>query len=518
MSTRGTNQREFWLSRTGLILAMAGNAIGLGNFLRFPVQAAENGGGAFMIPYIIAFFIIGIPLMWVEWGMGRYGGARGHGTSPAIFSLLWNSPIAKFIGVFGLWIPLVVAVYYIYIESWALGYSISFLTGYGPELPNSPVLDVEGYLKPFSDFLNTYIGAREGNFYYPSLMAYLAFILTYALNISILIRGISKGIEMLAKIALPSLFVLALILFVRVLTLKTPYGTAIQGLNFLWNPNLGALRSPEVWIAAAGQIFFTLSLGFGAIITYASYVRQNQDITLSGLTAATLNETAEVVLGGSIAIPAAVAFFGVAGAVSIAKSGAFNLGFISLPAIFASIPAGGFLGFLWFLLLFFAGLTSSVAIIQPVISFFQDEFRLSRRNSVLFTGALILISVPLIIFVDNTLDEMDFWAGTIGVVLFGFLELIIFMWVFGGSRAWEEINREGIIKIPRVFYYILRYVTPCYLMILLGTWGYKALPGLIEKGDWTIWAARVYLVGLFIFLTLLVFVADRRKKNEGYGH
>ena len=518
MSTKGPNQREFWLSRTGLILAMAGNAIGLGNFLRFPVQAAENGGGAFMIPYIIAFFIIGIPLMWVEWGMGRYGGARGHGTSPAIFSLLWNSPIAKFIGVFGLWIPLVVAVYYIYIESWALGYSISFLIGYGPELPNSPALNVEGYLKPFSDFLDQYIGVREGNFFYPSLMAYLAFILTYALNISILIRGISKGIEILAKIALPSLFILALILFVRVLTLRTPYGTSIEGLNFLWSPNLGALTSPEVWIAAAGQIFFTLSLGFGAIITYASYVRPNQDITLSGLTAATLNETAEVVLGGSIAIPAAVAFFGVAGAVSIAKSGAFNLGFISLPAIFASIPAGSFLGFLWFLLLFFAGLTSSVAIIQPVISFLQDEFGLSRRTAVLFTGALILISVPLIIFVNNTLDEMDFWAGTIGVVLFGFLELIIFMWIFGGKRAWEEINRDGIIKIPTVFYYILRYVTPLYLMILIGAWGYKALPDLIEKGDWTIWVARLYLIGLFIFLGVLVFFAERRKNKEDYGH
>jgi NSS family neurotransmitter:Na+ symporter len=518
VSDSGTNQREFWLSRTGLILAMAGNAIGLGNFLRFPVQAAENGGGAFMIPYIIAFLIIGIPLMWVEWGMGRYGGARGHGTSPAIFSLLWSSPIAKFIGVFGLWIPLVVAVYYIYIESWTLGYSIYFLIGYSPELPNSHVLNVEGYLKPFSDFLDSYRGVRGGNLFYPSLMAYLAFVFTYALNISILIRGVSKGIEMMAKIALPALFVLALVLFVRVLTLKTPYGTAIQGLNFLWNPNLDALRSPEIWIAAAGQIFFTLSLGFGAIITYASYVRQDQDITLSGLTAAALNETAEVVLGGSIAIPAAVAFFGVAGAVSIAKSGAFNLGFISLPAIFASIPAGQFLGFLWFLLLFFAGLTSSVAIIQPVISFFQDEYSLSRRDAVLFTAAIILISIPLITFVNKTLGELDFWAGTIGVVLFGFLELIIFMWIFGGERAWEEINREGIIKIPRIFYYVLRYVTPFYLMILLGTWGYKALPNVIQKADWTIWVARVYLVGLFIFLALLVFVADRRKKNQGYGH
>ena len=100
----------------------------------------------------------------------------------------------------------------------------------------------------------------------------------------------------------------------------------------------------------------------------------------------------------------------------------------------------------------------------------------------------------------------------------GFLELIIFMWIFGGNRAWEEINREGIIKIPRVFYYVLRYVTPFYLMILLGTWGYKALPNVIQKADWTIWVARVYLVGLFIFLAVLVFVAERRKKKEGYGH
>jgi len=518
VSIKGTNRREFWVSRTGLILAMAGNAIGLGNFLRFPVQAAENGGGAFMIPYIIAFFIIGIPLMWVEWGIGRYGGARGHGTSPAIFSLLWNSPIARIIGVFGLWIPLVVAVYYIYIESWALGYSIYFLIGSSPDLPNSPVSNVEGYLKPFSEFLNAYIGVRAGDFFSPSLMAYTAFLVTYALNIFILLRGISRGIEILAKVALPSLFILALILFVRVLTLKTPYGTAIEGLNFLWSPNLGALTSPDVWIAAAGQIFFTLSLGFGAIITYASYVRQDQDITLSGLTAATLNETAEVVLGGSIAIPAAVAFFGVAGAVSIAKSGAFSLGFISLPAIFASIPAGDFLGFLWFLLLFFAGLTSSVAITQPVISFFEDEFGLSRTRAVLFTGGIIFISAPLIIFINRTLDEMDFWAGTIGVVLFGFLELIIFMWIFGGKRAWGEINREGMVKIPRVFYYILRYVTPIFLIILIGVWSYEALPRELEKTDWTIWVARVYLIALFIFLTVLVFIAERRKTKDRNGH
>ena len=129
-----SNKRDAWGTRTGLILAMAGNAIGLGNFLRFPTQAAENGGGAFMIPYFIAFILIGIPIMWMEWGMGRYGGSRGHGTTPAIFNLFWKSPVSRTLGVIGLWIPLVVTIYYVYIESWTLGYALHFLLGSNPSL------------------------------------------------------------------------------------------------------------------------------------------------------------------------------------------------------------------------------------------------------------------------------------------------------------------------------------------------------------------------------------------------
>lgn len=513
-------KRELWFTRTGLILAMAGNAIGLGNFLRFPVQAAENGGGAFMIPYVIAFFLIGIPIMWLEWGIGRYGGVRGHGTTPAIFGLFWDSPLAKIIGVFGLWIPLVVSIYYIYIESWTLGYSIHFLLGTGPSLPAGTEISAKEYLKPFSDFLGFYIGSGGGDFFKPSSMAYIAFAATFIINLFILMRGISRGIEIFAKFALPALFIMALILVIRVLTLKTSSGSAIEGLNFLWKPDLSALYNPGVWIAAAGQIFFTLSLGFGAIITYASYIREDQDITLSGLTSATLNETAEVVLGGSIAIPAAVAFFGVAGAVSIAQSGAFNLGFVSLPAIFASIPGeflgiavGQFMGFLWFFLLFFAGLTSSVAITQPVIAFFEDEYGIERKKSVLITMGIILLSVLLVVFVSQTLDEWDFWAGTIGVVLFGLLELIIFMWIFGGDKAWVEINRYGIIKAPRIFYYVLKYITPVFLLILIVTWGYDSLTQEFQKTNWRIWTARGYLVGLFIVLTVLVFIASARRRN-----
>ncbi len=504
--------RERWATRIGLILAMAGNAVGLGNFLRFPVQAAENGGGAFMIPYIIALLIIGIPLMWIEWAIGRYGGAQGHGTTPAIFYLLWRNKISKIVGVFGLWIPLVVIIYYVYIESWTLGFAVRFLLGLVPSVPENGS-DPDTYLKPFKEFLVSYVGTGQ-DLITPSLYAYVVFCITMVINVLILIRGVSRGIEAFAKVAMPTLFILAVILVVRVFLLETPNGSALQGLNFLWKPDLSKLTDPGVWIAASGQIFFTLSLGFGAIITYASYVRRDQDITLSGLTAASLNETAEVVLGGSLAIPAAVAFFGVANAVAIAQSGAFNLGFISLPAIFSNMPAGEFLGFLWFFLLFFAGLTSSIALMQPLIAFFEDEFGISRKNSVLITAGIVFFSAHLVIFLNKSLDEMDFWAGTIGVVFFGLLEMVIFMWIFGGQRAWEEINRGGIIKVPKIYYYVMRYVTPLFLLVLLGAWGKEYIPKVMAETHWTVWVTRFYLIGLFLFLTLLVFIAEKRKPKE----
>ncbi len=513
MGIKPQRRRESWGSRTGLILAMAGGAIGLGNFLRFPVQAAENGGGAFMVPYIIAFFLIGIPLMWTEWSIGRYGGARGHGTAPAIFSLFWKNPASRLIGVLGLWIPLIVAIYYIYIESWTLGYSIHFLLGTSPELA-AGASNAQESLMPYSNFLGAYIGAGNGDFLSPSIMAYCAFIATLVINLVILLKGVSRGIEAFAKFALPALFIMAIILFVRVLTLDTPSGSAVEGLNFLWTPDLNALKNPGVWVAAAGQIFFTLSLGFGSMIVYSSYLRSDQDITLNGLTSATINETAEVILGGSIAIPAAVAFFGVAGAVSIAKSGAFNLGFVSLPAIFASMPAGQFLGFLWFFLLFFAGLTSSLFLTQTIIAFFEDEFELKRKKAVLITMGIMSISVLMVIFVNQTLDEWDFWAGTIGIVIFGLVEIVMFMWVFGGDKAWAEINRDGKIKVPRFFYYILRYVTPLFMLVLLVWWGIELLPKELEKGSWTIWAARAYIIMLFVVLAILVFIADKRRNNK----
>lgn len=495
-------EREQWGSRWGLILAMAGNAIGLGNFLRFPVQAAENGGGAFMIPYFISLLILGIPLMWVEWGIGRYGGSLGHGTAPGMFDALWKNRFAKYVGILGVFLPLVVVIYYTYICSWTLAFGIFSILGTYPSADSlSAGASTAEFLKPYQAYLYDFIGATGGTILKPAPIAYIFFLITLFLGLWILGRGISRGIEVLNKFAIPALFIMGAVLFIRVITFDSPIdpaNTVTKGLAFLWEPDLSGLFSAKVWLAAAGQIFFTLSLGLGAIMTYASYVKKDEDIALDALTTASLNEFAEVVFGSTIALTSAVVFFGINGAGEIAKGGAFKLGFISMPAIFTHMQFGQFFGFLWFLLLFFAGLTSIVALAQPVVAFFEDELGWERKKSVIILGALFFISAHLPIFLDGSLDEMDFWAGTFGLVVLALFEMIIFFWIFGAEKAWEEITRGAHIKIPKIFFYIMKYVTPAFLIVILIAWSYEQLPSVLAKSGVGVWITRGFLAALLI--------------------
>ncbi|MEO0145521.1 MAG: sodium-dependent transporter [candidate division WOR-3 bacterium] len=533
----GPRKREHWGSNIGLILAMAGNAVGLGNFLRFPVQAAKNGGGAFMIPYFVSFLLIGLPLMWVEWIIGRRAGVLGHGSTPGAYESVWRHPIAKYLGIMGILFPLVIVTYYNYIESWCLGYSILSLLGQMPSLPGLADTSVAQVLKPFSDFLSGYMNAKTlmgGQVVIPSLPAYLFFLFTFILNIAILALGVQKGIENLAKFAMPALFIMAASLVVRVFTLGAPISpdqTPLSGLAFLWEPQWSALLRPSVWLAAAGQIFFTLSLGFGAIITYASYLDEKDDIALNGLATASANEFAEVILGGSIAIPAAVVFFGVVGAQEIARGGSFNLGFVTMPAIFSSIPFGWVFSAFWFGLLFFAGITSSVALSQPVIAFLQDEYGFSKLRSALTLGVFLLIFTHIPIMLRGAMDEMDFWAGTFGLVLGATFEVIILMWFFGSDMAWEELHKGSLIKVPRLFMYIAKFVTPLLLIIILGTWTVMdiitpAVKTMIQQGflAWLrgflgsgvgVWTGRLFMVATAILFAWLIKLAWRGRQTQG---
>lgn len=512
------NQRQSWGSRLGVILAIAGSAVGLGNFLRFPVQAAQNGGGAFMIPYFISFLLLGIPLMWIEWTLGRFGGGFGHGTAPGIFHTMWQkNRFIKYFGVIGIFGPIVIFIYYTYIESWLLGYTFFALTGKYAGVTTQ---------QEMQSFLAGYQGLEKNQYFSGLGIAYIFFLITFTLNISVVYYGIKGGIEKVSKIAMPILLLCGILIALRVLTLGTPDITKPDwnlknGLGFLWNPDFSKLLSSKVWLAAAGQVFFTLSVGIGVILTYASYLRKRDDVVLSGLTSATTNEFAEVILGGSIVIPAAFVFFGPEQIIPIAKSGAFNLGFVTMPLIFDKISFGLVFATLWFFLLFLAGITSSVSLAQPAIAFLEDEFELSRKKAIgIFAVVCFVLCQPAIFFLGNgVVDELDFWGGTFCLVLFGTVEAILFSWVFGIDKVWNEMHLGADIKIPKFYKFIIKYITPLFLVLILLFWFIQdGIPVILMK---TVSSAnfnfviltRIMLLGLFLLLVVLVKIAWTRRRK-----
>jgi neurotransmitter:Na+ symporter, NSS family len=513
--TARRHSREHWGTRIGLILAMAGNAVGLGNFLRFPVQAANNGGGTFMIPYFISFILLGIPLMWMEWGIGRYGGRFGHGTIPGMFDRLWKNPIAKYIGVLGVIMPLIVFVYYTVIVGWLLGFTFFSITGqyFGLDAEG-----VRGFLGSFQDIHDTSMhGGWVGFLFYGITLAIITWVLS---------RGISGGIEKLALFGMPILFIFAVLLMIRVLTLpETAVGSPSQGLAFIWTPDWGALGNASVWLAAAGQVFFTLSLGMGTIHTYSSYLSKQDDVTLTGLTTASTNEFAEVVLGGTIAIPAAVTFFGVAGATAIAAGGSFDLGIVAMGVVFQNLPGGVVVGqllaFMWFFLLFIAGITSSVALASPAMAFMQEEFGLRRRDVALGLGGLALVlGLANIWWLRyGFLDEWDFWAGTFGLVLFAFIEVWIIRAAFGVDEFWEELHHGADLRVPLFFKFVIKWLTPTFLTGLLAWWVWSAawpqlvLEGVPEENVGFIWLSRFFILGLLAAGLFLINRAWSRREG-----
>nr|MBM3932662.1 sodium:calcium symporter [Sphingomonadales bacterium] len=294
-----SSNQESWGSRLGLILAMAGNAVGLGNFLRFPVQAIQNGGGAFIIPYLVCFLLMGIPLLWVEWATGRFGGKKGNHSTPFILHELDpKRALWKYVGVFGIFTNIAVAAYYCYLESWTLNYVWMFIQGGFNGMGQDGV----------ANYFASYITMNQNH------TAIYFWLFCLFLNTYILSKGLSGGVEKAAKVGMPLLLLFGLFLAYKGITLKAgEFGALLDGtvgLNFLWTPNFDSIWNTKVWLAAAGQIFFTLSVGMGSIQCYAAYVRSKQDIALNAMSAGWMNEFVEVVLGSSILIPIAIGYLG----------------------------------------------------------------------------------------------------------------------------------------------------------------------------------------------------------------
>ncbi|WP_434427893.1 sodium-dependent transporter [Nannocystis pusilla] len=455
-------KKEQWGTRVGLVLAVAGNAVGLGNFLRFPAQAAQNGGGAFLVPYLISFVLMGLPILWVEWAIGRHGGQYGHHSAPGMFARLGRARWLKYVGVFGLFTNLTVAAYYCYIESWTLAYVWHSLRGTFEATPPTT-------------FFPEYLGTTNADIAAIPYEAAGFFLATLTLNVWLLSRGLVRGVELAAKIGMPLLLGFGAVLAIKGLFLGTGDPGVVEsplvGLNFVWEPQASGLFNPSTWLAAAGQIFFTLSVGMGSIHCYAAYLRERDDIALNATTAGTVNEFVEVILGGSILIPIATAYLGLA-AVQAATAGGsgFGLGFLTLPTLFNQWGwFGPIAGAMWFGLLFFAGITSSLAMGQPVLAFLQDEFKVKREKAALGFGlaTLLLGGLVVVLYPGGTFDEFDFWTGTFSLIVFALAEVLIFGWIFGIDRGWAELNKGADLRLPSFYKYVIKYVTPLFILVVL---------------------------------------------------
>ncbi len=475
-------KKEKWGSKLGVVLAVAGSAVGLGNFLRFPGQAVNNGGGAFMIPYILSFLLVGIPIAWCEWTMGRLGGRFGQNSAPGIMFALWRRWPSKAVGAMALLIPVVIYMYYVLLEAWCLDYCVEFARGgfaamFAPAVQNAAdhAAEVQGIVAATDQHWQATFGmARHGALYEEGGRTLWLVLVCFLVNFFIIYQGVTRGIEAFCKWAMPLLVLCAMIILVRVLTLPN----ITSGLGFMWNPQWEQLKNPQVWLAASGQIFFSLSVGFGLILCYSSYLHGNDDVVLTSLSASSANEFCEVILAGLIVVPTAFLFLGAENA----TKGTFGLGFVTIPAIMHFMPLGHFFGAMWFGLLFLAAVTSSLSMLQPAIAFLEDAFGLQRRASVALLGVVTASGAALTMYFSRglvALDHTDFWCNLM-MIIAATCQVLIFGWIIGAERGVREMNRGADFYIPRAVAFIIRFVTPAFLIVILVAWSYVNLPGYLS--------------------------------------
>lgn len=549
-----------WNSRLGAVLAVAGSAVGFGNFLRFPGLAAQYGGGAFMIAYFTAFLLLGIPLCWVEWTIGRRGGILGGHSAPSVFMLISHAPVWKYLGIFGVITTLGLGMYYMFLEGWTLGYCYNMATG---------ELCLEGS-EAFAEFFGDFAGASGDGAVYDLGKSNLSifFVLALLANLYVLYRGVTRGIERFCKWSMPVLLATALVVLVRVLALGTPDASCpersiSQGLGYMWNPEktvlavdgktvemipaaaaperkelviartqaaypgaevkevrislLEGLMNPELWITAAGQLFFSLSIGFGTVLCYASYVRKGRDIALSSLAANAANEVVEVGIAGMMIVPAAVSLLGVAAA---AGASTFGLGFTVLPEVFASMPGGRLIGALFFGLLSLAAVTSSISMLQPPIAFMEEFWRLSRTQSVVLVGSFTVLGAFLVSWFTGegmiALGTLDFWAGTMCVYAVAGLFLALFRFVWGTNNGLRELRRGSLIPLPPGLAFVINWITPGILAAIFLSWLYQNVFGetsphianLLEGKPGAV-IPMALMGGIFVFMVFVVHTSKR---------
>lgn len=452
--------REQWSGQLGFLLSAIGSAIGLGNIWRFPAVAYDNGGGAFLIPYLVALLTAGIPILLLDYSLGH----RLRGSAPAVFRRLGK----KFepLGWFQVAIAFVIATYYTVIVVWSIryvGFSVSEAWGD----------DAAGFF--VGDFLNdagpTITTDIVGGIFWPMLVLWIAVLVVLAL-------GVAKGIERANRIFLPLLVVLFVVLVVRALFLPG----ALDGLNAFFTPDWAALSNPGVWIAAYSQIFFSLSIAFGIMLTYSSYLRRRSNLVPVSYVAAFANSSFELLAG--IGVFATLGFMAHQQGIGIGELEGISgvtLSFITFPQIISMMPGGPIFGVLFFGSLTLAGFTSLLSIMQVVSAAFQEKFGLSRvQVSLLIGGLCAIISLALFSTTSSLamLDTVDKYTNEVGVVTSAILMCLV---VGLGLRKLPELqahlNSISTARVGAWWRVLVGIVVPVALLYMLVT----SVIGLFEE-------------------------------------
>ncbi len=430
--------RDSFGSKFGVIAATAGSAIGLGNIWRFPYVAGENGGAAFLIIYIGFILVIGIPVMLSEFTIGRKAQLNPFGA----FRKLAPGKSWFLVGLMGVVAAFLILSFYTAVAGWTLEYLFqSFVNGF----EGKSAQDLNGM---FHGFI--------GSPWRPLLWYFVFMVLTGV----IIMAGVQKGIEKSTKILMPMLLILLIILVIRSVTLPD----SKEGILFLFRPDFSKISTSAV-LEALGQAFFSLSIGMGTLITYASYIQKRDNLGVTAISVA-FADTFVAILAGLAIFPAVFAF-------NIAPGSGEGLVYITLPNIFQQMPGGYYFAIMFFILLAVAALTSTISVLEVIVAFFVEELKLKRKAATLLAafsvsilGVMSVLSTSTMadvkIFNFTVFDLMNFASANILLPLGGFFIVIFVAWYLGREKTEEELSNEGSLKIKYMplLMFIIKYLAP----------------------------------------------------------
>ncbi len=440
-----TSNRGSFTGKLGFVLAAAGSAVGLGNIWRFPYLAAEYGGGIFLLVYIVLAVTLGFTLMTAEIAIGRKTGLSAIGAYGAL-----NAKFS-FLGKLTAVIPAIILPYYSVIGGWVLKYLFIYLSGGGASAAQN------GYFR-------SYIGQP--------VQPILWFLLFIGITFVVVLLGVEKGVEKCSKIMMPFLVVLSIVIAVYVVCLPG----AMDGVIYYLKPDFSKF-TPMTVLAAMGQLFYSMSLAMGIMVTYGSYMKK--DVNLDhAVRQIEIFDTGIALLAGLMIVPAVYTFSG--GNESAMQEGS-GLMFITLPKVFSQMPFGSLLGLVFFLLVLFAALTSSISLMETVVSILRDKTGLSRNKAAMLTlGVSILLGLPSSLGFGplsgiaplglSILDFFDFISNAVLMPIVALLTCIFVVWFVGTKSIVEEVKLSSQFKREKMFCVMIKYFAPiCIVLILISS-------------------------------------------------